>query len=336
MNIDVFLSYSRRDQQKAETIALALEAEGYNVWWDAKIPAGKVWLSSVRDALSNAKSVVVLWSPQAISSSNVDDEAHFGHSNNKLIPAYIADCTPQFPYDRIEGARLDHWTGDRAAREWNLLCDAISEKAAKTRTPLTPPGVTSIEPSSAAPPVVLLLAHPAEVKDEQVTRWDYKKCAVNRWAAIGLDYKPTAPYKIDVMLLTGDESGLLCTNSQAVNSGRLHFAEFPIFEVKSEAFSVAVTFYVQVSGDGFQYSGLLSDRGYLVRTLTLPIRDRTKPATTYTNSVTPTGQSQFSGTQMTHANLDLARDGLILSTDAPRNLGFIVLADKQTRIQNLS
>jgi hypothetical protein len=42
--VDVFISYSRRDQTKVAMLARAIAEEGYEVWWDAELPPHlKLW-----------------------------------------------------------------------------------------------------------------------------------------------------------------------------------------------------------------------------------------------------------------------------------------------------
>ena len=59
---DIFLSYSREDRDRAERFAGALEASGYDVWWDGVLKAGEVYDQVTETALAAAKAVVVLWS----------------------------------------------------------------------------------------------------------------------------------------------------------------------------------------------------------------------------------------------------------------------------------
>ena len=38
---DIFISYSKQDQDEAYKLATFLEAEGYSVWWDTSLLSGE-------------------------------------------------------------------------------------------------------------------------------------------------------------------------------------------------------------------------------------------------------------------------------------------------------
>ncbi len=59
---DIFISYASEDRAKAETLAYALEQQGWSVWWDRTIPAGKSFDEVITEALAGTRCVVALWS----------------------------------------------------------------------------------------------------------------------------------------------------------------------------------------------------------------------------------------------------------------------------------
>ena len=71
---DIFLSYVREDRKKAETLAEALQSEGWSVWWDRQIPVGRKWDEVIEDALSNTRCIIVLFSKQSVLSDWVRSE----------------------------------------------------------------------------------------------------------------------------------------------------------------------------------------------------------------------------------------------------------------------
>ena len=72
---DIFLSYNREDQGVARRFAEAFEAQGFDVWWDLALRSGESYDQVTEQALSDAKAVVVLWSPRSVGSEWVRAEA---------------------------------------------------------------------------------------------------------------------------------------------------------------------------------------------------------------------------------------------------------------------
>ena len=48
---DIFISYARVNRARAAVLAAALEAQGWSVWWDWHIPAGKTFRQVIQAAL---------------------------------------------------------------------------------------------------------------------------------------------------------------------------------------------------------------------------------------------------------------------------------------------
>jgi hypothetical protein len=73
--IDVFISYSRKDQLGARTLADSLTAAGVTVFLDERnIESGASWQQSIFDALEECRCAAVLYSPDFISSKICKDE----------------------------------------------------------------------------------------------------------------------------------------------------------------------------------------------------------------------------------------------------------------------
>jgi len=65
---DIFISYAREDREKAKALAVIFEAQGWSVWWDRNIPAGKSFDSIIEAEIEAAKCIVVLWSANSATS----------------------------------------------------------------------------------------------------------------------------------------------------------------------------------------------------------------------------------------------------------------------------
>ena len=72
---DIFISYAREDQERAERLKSLLDAEGWDVWWDQEIRIGKPYSKEIDKALAQAKIVFVLWSKNSVASKWVRKEA---------------------------------------------------------------------------------------------------------------------------------------------------------------------------------------------------------------------------------------------------------------------
>lgn len=110
---DVFISYLREDIDAAELLAGALEAHGWSVFWDRRIPAGRRFDDFLDEQLQAARCVVVLWSHRSILSPWVRDEAAVGRERGILVPANLDDVLAPFGFRAIQSAgRATPRTGD--------------------------------------------------------------------------------------------------------------------------------------------------------------------------------------------------------------------------------
>jgi hypothetical protein len=99
MNSDIFLSYSRADQQLAEQFVRTASARGLSVWYDQMIEGGQDWRGKIVDALGTSKALVILFSEHSNDSRQLIKELAIADSLQKLvIPVLIANCQPRGAY----------------------------------------------------------------------------------------------------------------------------------------------------------------------------------------------------------------------------------------------
>jgi TIR domain len=110
---DIFISYAREDLESAGRLAATLQEQGWSVFWDRTIPAGKSWREVIGAALADARCIVVLWSQHSVDSHWVIEEADFGLRRRILIPAFIESAEPPFGFGSIQAADLSEWTEGR-------------------------------------------------------------------------------------------------------------------------------------------------------------------------------------------------------------------------------
>ena len=169
---DIFVSYSSKDRERAGLVARALEARGWNVWWDRTIPPGRQYDDVIEEALAEARCVVVLWSKASAASTWVKNEASEAVSKKALIPALIEDEVKiPFEFRRVQAADLSRWQGDATMPEFVQFCDAIAGEIEATapEAPATPEPVVrarSPAPASSYAPAPPHATPPANVSGE--------------------------------------------------------------------------------------------------------------------------------------------------------------------------
>lgn len=79
----VFLCYSHVDKAEAEWLCDELRARGLKVWWDGEVTSDRVWASEVAQALDDSDTMIVLVTPDAMSSDLVLSEVRQAFSDHK-------------------------------------------------------------------------------------------------------------------------------------------------------------------------------------------------------------------------------------------------------------
>jgi hypothetical protein len=123
---DIFISYKREEQPVARKLAIALESEGWTVWWDPKLRAGEHFDDVIEEALNEAKCVVVLWSELSVKSEYVRDEATFALGRYNLIPVTIENVKLPFRFKGVQTLSLLGWDGSTDFPEFRKLVDSIA------------------------------------------------------------------------------------------------------------------------------------------------------------------------------------------------------------------
>jgi len=123
---DVFLSYAVEDRAAARRIVGVLEAQGWSVWWDRRIPTGKTWRSAIEDGIRDMRCMVVLWSTHSIGSEWVNEEAEEGRAAAKLMPVLIERVKPPLGLRGIQATDLIDWDGSSDAASIRQLVSDIT------------------------------------------------------------------------------------------------------------------------------------------------------------------------------------------------------------------
>jgi hypothetical protein len=112
---DIFLSYASDDRPRILQLVRALEAAGWTVFWDRKIPTSKRWPEVVEAEITTCRSVVVVWTEKSVASRWVQKEAREGERRNVLFPIRIDDVEPPFEFRDLQAAELVGWDGSTSA-----------------------------------------------------------------------------------------------------------------------------------------------------------------------------------------------------------------------------
>ena len=88
---EVFVSYKAEDRTRLKPLVDALEAEGFDVWWDAHIGGGTDWREEIQQHLDAARCVIVAWSERSVGPDGhfVRDEASAAQQAGSYVPIKI-------------------------------------------------------------------------------------------------------------------------------------------------------------------------------------------------------------------------------------------------------
>lgn len=114
----IFISYSRVDEDFARMVARSLSDLGADVWIDVEdIPAGMKWSSAIEQGLKACEVMIVIISPEAMASTNVEDEWQYYLDKGKpVIPVLWRPGDIHFQLSRIQYINFHNQNFDRAFR----------------------------------------------------------------------------------------------------------------------------------------------------------------------------------------------------------------------------
>lgn len=125
---DIFLSYSRKDKERVKPIVQLLEAQGWSVWWDPKIPHGVNFADYIEEQLDNAKIVIVVWSSHSVKSKWVKAEANEGREKGILFPIKVENIKPPLIFRPIQTANFTSWQGNLNTSEAIFFINSINKR----------------------------------------------------------------------------------------------------------------------------------------------------------------------------------------------------------------
>lgn len=144
----IFISYSRTDEPFARRLAESLSEMGADIWIDVEdIPAGYKWSRAIQEGLDSARLLIVIISPDSMSSSNVEDEWQYYLDNDKpVIPVLLHPSRIHFQLNRIQYIDFHTLPFDEALHR-------LHAELARNGVHLSlPPAPQAPEPPPPAPP----------------------------------------------------------------------------------------------------------------------------------------------------------------------------------------
>jgi class 3 adenylate cyclase len=124
---DVFISYARSTAKSARTVAQALRALGYSVWFDEDLPAHRTYSQVIAEELEAAAAALVIWSADAAKSEWVLSEANRAREAHKLVQVLVDGARLPMPFDQIQYADLAAWSGEAEDPAWRKAVASIAK-----------------------------------------------------------------------------------------------------------------------------------------------------------------------------------------------------------------
>jgi hypothetical protein len=125
--VDVFISYSRTDLAAVTRLAQAVEAEGYQVWWDADLPPHLSYGDVITAKIGMAKAAIVVWSQESAASEWVRAEADMARNQKKLVQTALGNVMPPLPFNQIQFAEIGDWQGEADHPGWRKVKASLAE-----------------------------------------------------------------------------------------------------------------------------------------------------------------------------------------------------------------
>jgi adenylate cyclase len=125
---DIFVSYSRQDRPRVAPLVAALEAHGWSVWWDPDISPGEEFDALISRELEEARTLIVVWTPQSVDSRWVRGEARDAADRGVLVPVRFDNAKLPIDFRAMHATDLDGWNEDRQSPAFLSLCKALEAK----------------------------------------------------------------------------------------------------------------------------------------------------------------------------------------------------------------
>lgn len=122
----VFLSYASSDLKKVSKLHDALEAKGYNAWFDQELKSkSKDINSQINEKLNWADTVIVCWSSVSVERKYVKAEAQHALDDKKYIGLKIGKCKVPVPFNTEMNMSFIGWNGEDDSEDFQALVQKL-------------------------------------------------------------------------------------------------------------------------------------------------------------------------------------------------------------------
>jgi adenylate cyclase len=136
---DVFISYSREDQERVLLLAGKLRAAGVGLWIDqGSLDAAAMWGQQIVEALDGAKVMLLMITPAAVRSDNVAKEVTLiSERRGHILPVHLEHTVipPALKYPLAGIQHIELFTGDPEDK-----LQAVLKSLVRLGVAITPPG----------------------------------------------------------------------------------------------------------------------------------------------------------------------------------------------------
>lgn len=221
--VDIFISYAHEDEERVKNLVEVFEKQGWSVFWDRRIPAGKMWRNHIGVALHSAKCVIVAWSNHSIGSKWVTEEADDALHRGVLVPVLLDSILPPIGFRSVQAADLVNWKPDEISSDFDQLISDIRE-VIETYTSIirAEPSKISTEESIETPTESIKLKKKLDPRKRKLIRLSALVVLLSLLAFLAFKYWPFVSQKSETTAPSGVVfASKIEANGQAIDPGTI-------------------------------------------------------------------------------------------------------------------